>query len=69
MFAGATEDMLLLDELPAMQNTQVLVSEAADDFRMMPSAKGGIRQPVPPPHTKYRSPAPPAPARGKLLTL
>ena len=44
--------MLLLDELPAMQTTQVLVSEAADDFRMMPSAKGGIRQPEPPPHTK-----------------
>ena len=42
--------MLLLDELAPMQNKQVLVSEAADDLCMMPSAKGGIRQPVPP-HT------------------
>ena len=71
MFAGATEDMLLLDELPAMQNKQVLVSEAADDFHMMPSAKGGIRQSVPHTHThtKHRPPPPPAPARGKRLKL
>jgi hypothetical protein len=56
VFAGATEDMLLLDELPAMQNKQVLVSEAADDFHMMPSAKGGVIQSVPPTHTHKTPP-------------